>query len=483
MKKYLLLILFATLIFGGCKKFLDHQPDDRTELDGDPVKIAELVATAYPRGSSVVFCEAMSDISFDKGHFDRIEVNAFPWNYRDQDKTDEDTPNNYWQKCYAAIAAANHGLEAIQKAGDGPQYSAIKGEALVARAYAHFMLVTFFAKSYDAATAATDPGIPYVTKTESIVEGKYERGTVATVYQQIEKDLLEGLPLIRNEAYKGKDAWHFNTVAANAFACRFYLFKKDYQKVVNYANIAFPGTTISNRIRPWNTSYLSLGFNELQTLYNSSSEPSNLLLAEAGSNWGDIFREVNYGFDDVEMLKLFYVSPMGGNLAFLNHVYGIGGYFQPKNLTHEVKTGLNANTYEPYVMVNLFNAEEVLFNRAEANANLGNNDAVGQDMDIYLSKRITHYDPVTNKFTNQSAQTAFPNLLLKDAIIASLFSYKKVEFIYEGQRWLDVLRLKIPVNHVSRDGTVNITLGPDDPRRVLQLPKEVISYGLAANPR
>ena len=38
-------------------------------------------------------------------------------------------------------------------------------------------------------------------------------------------------------------------------------------------------------------------------------------------------------------------------------------------------------------------------------------------MDIYLSKRITHYDPVTNKFTNQSAQTAFPNLLLKDAII------------------------------------------------------------------
>ncbi|WP_131539633.1 RagB/SusD family nutrient uptake outer membrane protein [Pedobacter nototheniae] len=473
MKKYLLLILFATLTFGGCKKFLDHQPDDRTELGSDPVKIAELVATAYPKGSYITFCEAMSDNAYDKGLLDRVEINAFPWQYKDQDKIGQDTPNYYWQKCYEAISAANHGLEAIEKAGDGQKFSAIKGEALVARAYAHFMLVTLFAKSYDAATAATDPGIPYVTKAENIVEGKYERGTVASVYQQIEKDLLEGMPLLRDESYRNKDAWHFNTKAANAFATRFYLFKKDYAKVIVYANTAFPGSTISNKIRPWNTTYVNDGYFEFQNQYNSSTEPSNLLLTEAITNWGDVFAYYNFGFNTT-MLNFINKNPMGGGMVYQNKLFG------------GTPAVYNIPKYPPhggYNMINLFNAEEVLFNRAEANANLGNNDAVALDMNIYLSKRVEGYNLAMHSFTKEKAQPAFANLSLKDALIACILDYKKQEYVFEGLRWLDILRLKIPVEHVSLDGTVNITLGPDDPRRILQLPKEVISYGLAANPR
>ena len=49
------------------------------------------------------------------------------------------------------------GFDIIEASPDKAQLTAHRGEALVARAYAHFMLVTFFAKAYDPATAASDP--------------------------------------------------------------------------------------------------------------------------------------------------------------------------------------------------------------------------------------------------------------------------------------------------------------------------------------
>ena len=76
-----------------------------------------------------------------------------------------------------------------------------KGEALVARAYSHFMLVNFFSKFYNEATAATDPGIPYVTEPETVSIKQYDRKTVMYVYDMIEKDFLEGLPLLDDNAY------------------------------------------------------------------------------------------------------------------------------------------------------------------------------------------------------------------------------------------------------------------------------------------
>ncbi len=65
------------------------------------------------------------------------------------------------------------------------------------------------------------------------------RKTVAYVYEMIEKDLLEGLPLIKDVSYT-VPKYHFNIAAANAFASRFYLVKRDYAKTLSYANAVFP---------------------------------------------------------------------------------------------------------------------------------------------------------------------------------------------------------------------------------------------------
>lgn len=484
-KIFLYATLSALFLATGCKKFLEHQPDDRTELNS-PVKVAELLANAYPHGNYITMAESMSDNAGDKGGTGRSLPNSLAWAYADQiDATSLDTPPFYWNACYKAIAAANYALEVIESAPDKSTYSASKGEALVARAYAHFMLVTFFAKPYDASTSSSDLGIPYVTTPQKVVEGSYNRGTVASVYASIEKDLEEGLPLIKNNSYK-VPKYHFTTQAAHAFATRFYLFKKEYQKVIDHANAIFPANTIVDNLRAWNGTYSVLGYYELQALYTNSTEPANLLLQEANTYWGRSYAGYNYGLSSAVRANVFNAgnNPTGKTLAMSTKVFGGNEtvYNIPKFREHFVKETISSNFGDTYNMVPLFTSEEVLFNRAEANANLNNNAAAIADLDFYLSKRIMSYSATADKFTEVKA-TNFFGTPVKDALIKTVLNFKRQEYMHEGLRWLDLVRLKLPVIHLNANGQVAETLGPDDNKRVVQIPQDAIAAGLAPNPR
>ena len=182
MKKIILytgFIITASLVV-GCKKYLEKEPDNRAKLT-DPKKVSQLLGTAYPQASYLAFNEAMSDNANDKGQGGVDITNADSYAFKDVQANDQDSPENYWNACYEAIAAANEALKTCNEAPDPQNYSTQKGEGLVARAYAHFMLVTLFARPYDAATASTDPGIPYVTEPETVVFKNYERKTESHV--------------------------------------------------------------------------------------------------------------------------------------------------------------------------------------------------------------------------------------------------------------------------------------------------------------
>ena len=55
--------------------------------------------------------------------------------------------------------------------------NAYKGEALLCRAYSHFILANLFCVHYNSATASAELGIPYAVKPETEVRPYYERGT------------------------------------------------------------------------------------------------------------------------------------------------------------------------------------------------------------------------------------------------------------------------------------------------------------------
>ena len=486
MKKTNYYILAATLlVFAGCRKYLETAPDQRTQLNSVE-KVGELLGTAYPQADYATFTEAASDNAADKGAGGGMVselINTNPYFFRDVPERAQGTPSYYWNACYSAIAATNHALDAISKAENPADYNAQKGEALVARAYNHFMLVTLFSKIYDATTASQDPGIPYVTTPEKVVSGQYERKTVAFVYEQIEKDLLEGLPLLDNTAYK-VPKYHFNKAAANAFAARYYLFKKDYQKVITYANNVFPGGNIRSNLRPWVTVYSQLPANEAEALYTKASETANLLLVEAPSDWARSYAVFRYGLRTDLAFALFSRRNVTGAI-WVQPLYYAGSntdnWLVLKFREHFVRSSANANIGVPHTIFPLFTAEEVLFNRAEANIYLGNLTAAKQDLNDYASMRIENYT-ANFRITDTKLTNYYGTTDIKAALINTVLDFKQAEFIQEGMRWFDILRYKIPITHTNVAGESE-TLTPDDPRRLFQLPPEVELAGIELNPR
>lgn len=484
MKKITFYIAFFSLLaFPGCKDYLDQAVDQRAELD-TVEKVSELLATAYPQADYVTFTEAASDLADDKGPSSTIndEVNRNPYLFQDVQAKDQGSPNLYWNACYAAIAAANHALEAIRTSPNPSEYSAQRGEALVARAYSHFMLVTLFAKVYDPATASSDPGIPYVTSPEKVVLGQYDRKTVAYVYEQIEKDLNTGIGLINNSAYR-VPKYHFNTAAAHAFATRFYLFKKDYAQVISHANQTFPGGDIGPNLRPWVSVYSNLTANEGLAVYTQATENANLLLVETQSLWARSYGAYRYGLS-TNIVNYLYRSNnvTGARWVFPLYTQGADNWLILKFREHFVRTDANANIGFPYTIFPLFTAEEVLFNRAEANLELGNNEAARTDLNLYASYRIANYSLATHGVTNTKLRNFYGTSNVKLGLLNALLDFKAAEFVHEGLRWFDIIRLKIPVQHTTVEGQV-LTLSAADPRRVFQIPQEVSLAGIGQNPR
>jgi len=478
-------VIAGMIFFTSCDKYLAKEPDNRATLN-TPEKVSLLLATAYPGANYVPFTETstdnIGDIGFgDAGGADLNTANADAFFFRDTRSINEDTPEFYWFACYHAIAAANEALDAISKAFDQNGYAAQKGEALVARAYAHFMLVNIFAKFYDPATAASDPGIPYVTEPEKNFIKQYTRGTVASVYDMIEKDLLAGLPYIDDKSYK-VPKYHFNKAAANAFATRFYLYKKDYTKVIQYASQAVFNNDFLSNLRPWNTEYLSIGLNDIAPRYAKATENANLLLAETGSYWFRTNIAARYAMTPAVRDQILRTVPVaGGQWAFPTGSYVDNHFVVPKISEYFVRVSVNADIGNGYVMVPLFTVEEVLFNLAEAYTYTNQFNSAIALLNTYLSTRIESYSAADN-LTVSKINAYWNTSNTQQGLINTILAYRRSEFVHEGLRWFDILRYKIPVVHQTIGGQI-ITLAPNDPRRLFQIPPTAKQSGIEQNPR
>ena len=234
----------------SCSDFLDKTPDTRVYLSTVD-QLRELLVTGYMSTNYAPTCELSSDNVVDNTAPDANgnRYNLQSYSYADDQlfafedvnlATDNDSPSGVWSGCYGAIATANAVLEKAEEfeangadangaldASAKAELNAIKGEAYLIRAYHHFILCNVFCLPYRGPELSKEvEGIPYITKPETTVKPKYERGNLATDYEMIEADLLKGLDLVSDEYYTAPK-YHFNKAAANAFAARFYLFKRE----------------------------------------------------------------------------------------------------------------------------------------------------------------------------------------------------------------------------------------------------------------
>ena len=490
LKNTYILFLGVGLLFvtPSCNKYLDENPDNRTEINSVD-KVAQLVTTAYPQYDYLTFAEAASDNAEDKGNGVGTisDLSSFPYFWQDVVGSGTGTAGNYWNGCYAGIAAANQALEAIEKNNLGPEVLPYKGEAMVARAYAHFMLVTFFSKAYVPGGPNDSPGIPYVTVPETQVIKQYERETVKITYEKIEKDLTEGMKLLSASAYK-VPKYHFTPAAAHAFASRFYLFKAEWQKVIDHSNATATGGDLASNQRPINTTLRDMTLAEYQNAFTRSDQKSILLLANQYANYQRL-TSPRYGYGQTLVTMFAANRNVTGGKALANKIiyYAVPNYTTYKYKEYFYRVSPNANTGFPYIMSPLLTIDETLMNRAEAYAQLGQNDNALRDINSFYSVRVNGYSPSADAVTLGKIAAFYPTITdVKAGLIRTILDAKKADFLQEGIRWFDILRHRLTVKHNFYDSFGVETfkeLGPDDPRRVFQIPQETTLSGLTLNPR
>ena len=510
--KQILIFVSGLINLTACDSFLDVVPDKRTEIDTNQ-KVSELLVSAYPNVDPMMIYEHRTDNAMDNGiqygTGDRMLTENYFW--RDVSPNGWDDPEQLWISCYKAIATTNQALEGIREIGESKENAPFKGEALLCRAYAHFLLANTFCQPYNALTASKDLGIPYVTEPEKKIGKTYERGTVQTVYENIANDIEEGYPLINDNAY-AIPLYHFNKRAAAAFATRFYLFYGKYKEALKYASQAIPEDP-SASLRNIKEYTMLAQASEWRDRFISKDEPANLLLIPLRSLWGRTYASRRYGNSDILTSLATYRSkgPWGDILEDFNLLFGASGYpvkFQPKyNEIFEI-TNQTSQTGQPHTVQMAFTVDETLLCRAEIYTLLKQYDKAAQDLSYWYIKKGgsgTDWQTIVQFYTAREAadneaiqkKELHPMLALvkpfnaafeietgtQEKMLQGVLHARRIETMYSGLRWLDIRRYGIEVIH-NVDGEVEnqITLPAGDLRRVIQIPQSVTTAGMMPNP-
>ncbi|MEM7110690.1 MAG: RagB/SusD family nutrient uptake outer membrane protein, partial [Bacteroidota bacterium] len=386
---------FIILVFlSACSDFLDEVPDNRVELN-DLDRAAQLLTNAYS-DASYAFTEWMSDnVDWTRGtNLRTSHLQLYAWEDVNTGPTELDTPDYYWFQTYEAIAHANEVLAIIDELPieteeEEQQKEAVEGEALLTRAYGHFMLVNLFAEHISPQTDS-DPGIPYIKEPETTFINTYEREDIDDVYDEIEDDLLDGLALINDNFFENSGKYHFNRNAALAFASRFYLFKNDFVRCRDYSSqllgsdpSAFVRDLTSTEFR--NAASSITGYPQL---YSSPELPSNLMLIRKSS----LVQRTDFSFGPSRENYggLFATRPFPDTIDERENpalVKGENALFPVRFQNLFERSGLNSNVGFPYHIAMAFTGEEVLLNRIEANVALNNLEEALSDLQVLTDNR------------------------------------------------------------------------------------------------
>lgn len=485
------LIVSCVAFLTSCDEFLNEVPDNRVELD-DLDKAAQLLTNAYSIASPA-FTEWMTDnVGYTIGVTIRdTHEEIYLWQEVSGGPTVQDTPDFFWYQTYDAIAHANEVLAVIDdleiEEDDEVRKEAIEAEALLTRAYGHFMLVNLFGKYYDQ-DPGNDDGVPYIKNPETVFIQEYERESVRKVYDEVEDDLLEGLEKVSDNFYANSGKYHFTRNAALAFASRFYLFKLDYTRSLQYSDELL-GSEASVFVRDMTSSEFAQAKSSIDgypRLYTSPDLPSNILLIRKLSL---VQRpDFAHGPLDNDYSDLFSTHPFPGatdereNPAF---VKGENGLLPVRYENLFERSSLNSNTGFPYHIYPAFRGEEVLLNRAEARAVQNDLEGALEDLQTLTDRRYSGPDTqlTFERLRSFFGATNDPDFTDRLILLNYIIFERQKEFILQGLRWFDIKRFEIEVTHDLPGGNT-VTLAEDDLRKVLQIPQSAQDVGgLEPNPR
>lgn len=517
-KKYVTVLALGLLSLGlgSCDSFLSTLPDNRMEVSSDE-SIKDILVSAYGTNSYVFVAEMSSDNVVENAdataYTNRFQEQLYDW--ADATEEDNESPKRAWEAAYTAIQSANTALDAIEKHGNPTRLNALRAEALLCRAYNHFVLTQLFAEAYDPATAATKLGVYYMKTTEKTLNPKYERETLQSNMENIEKDLLVALPLVQ-DLYSTTAKYHFGKKSAYAFATRFFLFYQKWDKALEYADKTLGTTPALVELRDYdeiaNLPSGVSGFNVRANKWIDSSNKNNLLVQTAYSQLCYYYGFYTVGARYTHTSSLATAETTNAAGAWGTTSYKVAPmtvtspYFKqilPKLPRQFEYTDRQLGIGYLHTTYTLFTTDETLLERAEAKIMTSDFAGALEDMNLYLANLTTNKPVLTDAaITSWNTSVAYhePELptprkrlnpswtitAQQENYLQVLLHLRRIETVQTGLRWFDVKRYGIEITRVRITGssapvaTANV-LKKDDPRRALQLPPEVLAAGMTPN--
>lgn len=301
----------------------------------------------------------------------------------------------------------------------------IAAEARAGRAWTYFMLINYYGKPYNAATATTDPGFPIVEAAD-VTTTTFTRASVQQVYDFIIKDLVTAIPSLNVQV---TNRTRMSKAAAEGILGKVYMFMGRFNDALPMLNAAI--ADMANQATPvrlydYNVEFATGGvFLPIST----STGPASVLLPnnvesvyakQFSNSWTFTANEIVitpqtaalYGSSDLR-LKFFVNSTYSTKLA-----YPVAGVLR--------RQGGSQTTFGVLV-------PDLYLLRAECKCR--NNDLAGAKVDVE-ALRVKRM-PAANAVV--PAATANDKTLLLQFILDE----RVREFAVQGARWFDMRRLSV----------------------------------------
>lgn len=360
-----------------------------------------------------------------------------------------------WSIAYTGIGQANLVIYCVDNKtfpADDATYNRMKGEALFIRGFLHFYLCNYFALPITA--GANNPGIIIRTKYLNPDEAQVPvgRNTVGEVYSQVEKDLTDAIALLPIENGSLPGQW-----ACKAMLARMYFNSEQYQKsyelsneVITAGGFSFSDSTDARKdtaavLRPFRNSgagYLkNRGY-----IFQLVNQPND---DGSGALTGEFF---NQTFDQTGF-KLNNTS--GGLLSQI--IADSDTSRRVKYLLRRVSNLATSNKFrQGPVNVPVLRLAEMYLTRAEANVLKGSFNELEVLNDVNAIRNLNGLDSIAAGNTRES-------------LLAAIRKERRMELFGEGDRWLEIRRLKLGVPKIYGTNS-SLVVNYDDRKGLLKIP-------------
>jgi tetratricopeptide (TPR) repeat protein len=356
---------------------------------------------------------------------------------------------NDWAALYTTVFNANLCLESLQKIErtlvNGKQWDNVKGSALFFRAYSFLTLSWTFCKGYDKTTSASDYGIPLRMTSDFNIPST--RASLEESYQQVIHDLDEAIPLLNNLS---EVPLRPSKAAAYGALARVYLSMRLYDSAFKYSNASLQ---LHDDLIDYNvidvTSYLPFQKFNTEVIFHSAIGVFTLLTSHI--YYARIDSNLYNSYSDDDLRKQAFFMPVADG-------------FQFKGMYND----------DPYLPFTGITTDEMLLDRAECKARLGNVPEAIEDLNSLLIKRFK-----TGTFIPATASGV-------DEALDEILKERRKELVMRTLRFIDIKRLNIEGKNITPIRIINgeqFSLPPNSNYYALPLPKDVIDLsGMPQNP-